>query len=1015
MKQGLLRSEQGESDALGVARAAARRSGLSLGEWIETLVGEANSENMRRQATRQDQGPENIRARLSEIAEHLDRLGARSDSPIARRPTASPEAPDKLASALQRLSRRLDDLFPDNSASKSFGGPPRAHPFESPPDSAAEIDRAVAEIAARQQKLDLPENPAAPITVDLSGLEQQLRQITEQIEALRRPCGAESAIAGLRQELAEIYRTINEALPRRALESLEAEVRALAQRIDAGRHGSADAGAIAGLERGLAEVRDALRALTPAENLASVSELIRTLARKVDALAANGADPAALQQIELAVSRLREVADGAASNEALSALAAEVRAIAVKVDQLLSAESQDALTKDLAARIEALSQKLEMRPAETGLPRLEHVEGHINRLLDKLEAVREPPRDLDAIERALANLAVQIGEARVSAVEAAERAARAVAREVTAAPAAGGEFDALKQDLSELRVIQAASDERTRSTLEAVHDTLEKLVDRLASLESELRRDVRDFSASSRERPMQGAPEAKRILLSDSGITLAPSETPAPKPAAGARETRPIDPTLPADHPLEPGSVAVRGRSAAADSASASERKGSAESPQKAGQTRNFIAAARRAAQAAQSLDQDKAELLLDSDDAANEPSFFARHRRPFLIGMGAFLLIVGIAHLLVNMLAGQSAIESPRPLKERPPPAANAPPRESPGPAEIVPPKLSQPASPSLETTGSTKPTQGRASPVTQSIVSTIPSAGVLGSVEPQRSSLVPAAGGSFDPDPQGAASVASSAQPASEQAVSSLASPRSDPASPTGGSDKLPATLGRPDLRAAAESGKPAAEYEVGILYAEGRGAPQSFEQAARWFERAANQGFAPAQYRLGSLYEKGQGVKKDLEAARRLYKAAAEKGNAKSMHNLAVLFAEGVEGKPDFHNAATWFRRAAERGVGDSQYNLGILYARGIGVDQNLAESYKWFALAAQQGDQEAAKKRDDVAQRIDAQSLVAAKLAVQTFTPQPQPREAAEPKTSGSGEQSGSRPSRNKPGTRKSGAV
>jgi len=39
------------------------------------------------------------------------------------------------------------------------------------------------------------------------------------------------------------------------------------------------------------------------------------------------------------------------------------------------------------------------------------------------------------------------------------------------------------------------------------------------------------------------------------------------------------------------------------------------------------------------------------------------------------------------------------------------------------------------------------------------------------------------------------------------------------------------------------------------------------------------------------------------------------------------------------------------------------RGIGVDQNLAESYKWFALAAAQGDQDAAKKREDVAGRLD----------------------------------------------------
>src|SRR5262249_36697802 len=73
-------------------------------------------------------------------------------------------------------------------------------------------------------------------------------------------------------------------------------------------------------------------------------------------------------------------------------------------------------------------------------------------------------------------------------------------------------------------------------------------------------------------------------------------------------------------------------------------------------------------------------------------------------------------------------------------------------------------------------------------------------------------------------------------------------------------------------------------------------------------------------------------------------------------------------------------------DSQYNLGILYARGIGVEQNLAESYKWFALAAQQGDQDSARKRDDVGARLDSQSLVAAKLAAQTFTVAPQPEEA-----------------------------
>ena len=145
-------------------------------------------------------------------------------------------------------------------------------------------------------------------------------------------------------------------------------------------------------------------------------------------------------------------------------------------------------------------------------------------------------------------------------------------------------------------------------------------------------------------------------------------------------------------------------------------------------------------------------------------------------------------------------------------------------------------------------------------------------------------------------------------------------------------------------------------------------------------------PAIFRLGTFYEKGLSVKKDVDIARHYYMQAAERGNAKAMHNLAVLDADGGGKGADYKSAAQWFRKAADRGIADSQYNLGILYARGIGVDQNLAESFKWFSLAAAQGDSDAGRKRDDIAKRLDPQSLAAAKLAIQTFTPEPQPNDA-----------------------------
>ena len=202
----------------------------------------------------------------------------------------------------------------------------------------------------------------------------------------------------------------------------------------------------------------------------------------------------------------------------------------------------------------------------------------------------------------------------------------------------------------------------------------------------------------------------------------------------------------------------------------------------------------------------------------------------------------------------------------------------------------------------------------------------------------------------------------------------------------DKLPAAIGSPALRGAANAGDPSAAYEVASRFAEGRLVPVNNQEAVRWFDIAAKKGLVPALFRLGTFYEKGIGVKKNLAIARDLYRAAADKGHGKAMHNLAVLYAEGVDGRPDYRMAAQWFRKAADRGVADSQYNLAILYARGVGVEQNFAESYKWFYLAAKDGDRDAAQKRDEVAAHLDQRALDAARLAANSWTPAPQPADA-----------------------------
>jgi localization factor PodJL len=206
------------------------------------------------------------------------------------------------------------------------------------------------------------------------------------------------------------------------------------------------------------------------------------------------------------------------------------------------------------------------------------------------------------------------------------------------------------------------------------------------------------------------------------------------------------------------------------------------------------------------------------------------------------------------------------------------------------------------------------------------------------------------------------------------------------------IPAGL-PPSLREAAASGDPSAELELALRLVDGRGVAKDPGAAAQWFEQAAAQDVPLAQYRLGTLYEKGLGVARDSALAMSWYAKAATAGNARAMHNLGVMNAEGAGGgKPDYGEAAHWFRKAAEVGIRDSQFNLGVLYARGMGAPQDLVQSWLWFSLASQQGDAEAAKKRDDVAAKMDTVALAAAAKALAEFkaaTPSPAANEAPSP--------------------------
>jgi localization factor PodJL len=211
----------------------------------------------------------------------------------------------------------------------------------------------------------------------------------------------------------------------------------------------------------------------------------------------------------------------------------------------------------------------------------------------------------------------------------------------------------------------------------------------------------------------------------------------------------------------------------------------------------------------------------------------------------------------------------------------------------------------------------------------------------------------------------------------------PESEPATPADVSAAaaraaaLPATIASASLRHAAANGDPAAEFEIGARYSEGRGVSADAAQAFVWYQRSAARGYPAAQFRLGALYERGSGVEKDIERAKIWYRRAGEKGHAKAMHNLAVLLSSGEN--PDMPQSARWFREAAERNLADSQYNLAMLNEAGQGVPKNLAEAFKWYALAARSGDTEAGKRLEIVRRQMSKGEVAGAEKAVQTWMP------------------------------------
>ena len=1027
------------------AEAAARRAGMSLSDWLNSTLDSPSGGTSPPNFRNPDSQPAHISHDVADIHQRLDSITRQieqiSQAPRGNEATREHGVARQLNDAMSRLDARLAQIsspLQSRQARELRDRPADAVERATTQDhrdpgrhnvvsrnsllSPASLDSAIAEIAARQSELDAPvQRPMpsraappqapAPQGPDFSSLERHLVRITSQIEALQRPSGIEQSIAAFRSELTEIRNTILEAMPRRAIESLEGEIRSLARRIDDSRQSAVDGEGLANIERSLFEIREVLRSLAPAEQLTGYDEAIRSLSAKLDMILRTNDDPGTVQPLENAIAALRAIVSNVASNDALARLSEDVHLLSSKVDQVTRRGDIGGSFAAIEQRMAALTSALEsrggpafddrsaqlegaLRTLSDRIDRLKvdndsaatfaHLEQRVSYLLERLEASGENRGgNLSRVENALQDILGHLERQHAAFVRLAD------SRQRGAEPQDSGVIDLVKRELSDIRISQSETNRHTQDSLQTVNNTLGHVVDRLSVIEGDLRTvhaapppAVTPRAAPTPVEPEPAPPRAAvpqpvktelhNPTMAQAAFVVAPRNFHATAPAAAALPQPPpaiseilaphaaIAPGLPPDHPLEPGTWSG-GRSASPSERIAASESAISESPAPSKppvSSSSFIAAARRAAQAAAAAQAapEKGRATLKSaggDNAKKEPSSIASRIRAVLVAASVVVIVLGAFKMAMSLVEGRPTPKGPVAERSSEPPARAQVPAESnatPAAPEQGVPQMTAPAPIGRQSFSNATPSppESKASvdiPQTAAsdITGTIPTAQTL----------------------------------AQERKLSSIQIPPDE---------NLPEAIGGPMLRAAALKGDPTAAYEVAERFAKGRGAAANFEEAAKWYDRAAQAGLIPATFRLGTLYEKGLGVKKDVDIARRCYVQAAERGNAKAMHNLAVLDADGGGKGPDYKSAAQWFRKAAERGVADSQFNLGILYARGIGVEQNFAESFKWFSLAAAQGDADAGRKRDDVVKRMDAQSLAAAKLAIQTFVAEPQPDDA-----------------------------
>ncbi len=507
--------------------------------------------------------PQPARQRQMQDQQHQAEMVERAAAQVYRPPSSPPRTAMSLDSAIAEISARqseLDKEAPPPAWREAPPIAPVAPAYAPPPEPAgpdfSALERHLVHITSQIESLRRPDHLDQSIAAfrselaeirhamteamprrAIESIEGEIRLLSRRIDDTRQSGIDGQALAGIERALAEIREVLRSLTPAEQLAGYDEAIRNLTAKLDQILRANDDPSTIHQLEGAITALRAIVSNIASNDALARLSEDVHTLSAKVDQLAraGNHADSLAIleQRIAALTSSLESREQRPAPQDNSAQVETALRALSDRLDHIPVGNDNASALAHLEQRIAALTSSLEtreQRPAihevseqiENGLRALSerldrmpvgndtastlaHLEQRVSYLLERLEAsadyrsanigkVEEGLQEiLHHLERQHANMAELAGSARNED-----------------AASNDGLADIVKRELSDIRFSQAETKRHTQDSLEAVHNTLGHVVDRLAMIEGDLRnvriQPATPTPASANEEPTYASP-----------------------------------------------------------------------------------------------------------------------------------------------------------------------------------------------------------------------------------------------------------------------------------------------------------------------------------------------------------------------------------------------------------------------------------------------------------------------------------------------------------------------------